>query len=1004
MREPAVTTPDADRTSARRNAGRDLRESHVGKGAKDQVGRTEVVVPGQRAWHRDAVDTGGLGRLDSIRRVLDGNGVAGGRTQTLHRSQVGVRCRLRPGHVLEAADTVPAAQVKTFQVARDPGPPGARGHSKADTHGDRFLPPLSDAGQDRQGLYQLPFAPSALGAESLPIQAAAQLPFQVGHGVEVVRTATDDRLPEVEREAEAVPLVDLCPGLVDGALSVDDQSVEIEDERAYPSHTEIVCGPDRHTAVAGSLLGVPMKRLEDPRLLTGGGHFVDDLRSWDGLHAIFVRSPLAHARLRGLDLSGALRSPGVVAAYGASDLDLPARLAFAVMPEVFARPPLAVDVVRFVGEAVAVVVGETLAAAADGAQAVLADFEPLPVAVTPAAAAAPGAPLLFPEQGSNLACEVAFGQELDALEGSDVVIRHRFVNQRLAAVPIEPNAILAAPDPETGGLQLWASTQSPFQLRDFVADCLGCRESEVRCTAPDVGGAFGGKLPVYPEQAVVAAVARRLGRPVRWIETRSGCFLAMNHGRGQVQDVELGATRDGRMTGLRVRIMADAGAYPGQGAFLPFYTGQMLSGPYQIPRIDFLARSYATNTTPTSAYRGAGRPEATALLERAVDLLAGELGLDPAEVRRRNFIPPDAFPYETAAGATYDSGNYREALERALEVVGYGQLRDEQQQRREERSTRLLGVGLGAYVEITAFGSPTEHASVTVAADGAVMAVAGTASQGQGHGTAYAQIVADTLGLNVGAVHVVEGDTGRVPRGDGTSSSRSMQLGGSAVLGAARALLERSRQLAAELLEASAEDLVVEDGRLGVRGVPGSGITWAELAAAAQDRDDRPLREEFDAFAEPSFPFGAHVAVVEVDVETGEVRLVRHVAVDDCGTVVNPTLVEGQVHGGVAQGAGQALLEEVVYDADGNLRTGSLLDYSVASAGELPLIESARTETPSPNNPLGAKGIGESGTIGATPAVQNAIVDALSHLGVRHLDMPVTSERIWEALRLSSSG
>lgn len=728
---------------------------------------------------------------------------------------------------------------------------------------------------------------------------------------------------------------------------------------------------------------------------------MDDLVRHDGLQAAFVRSPLAHARLRDLELAPALAIPGVVAAYGAADLQLPARLALAVLPDVFARSPLASGVVRFVGEAVAVVVGETRAAAEDGANAVEVDYEPLPVAATPAAAAAPEAPLLFPEHGSNLAFETGFGGEQEVLAGAEVVVRERFVNQRLAPVPIEPNAVLAEPDPDTGDLQLWASTQSPFQVRDFVADCLGLDEARVRCVASEVGGAFGGKLSVYPEQAVVAAVARRLGRPVRWIETRSESFLSMTHGRGQIQEVELGATRDGRLTGLRVRVLADAGAYPARGAFLPTYTGQMLAGPYQVPAIDYAARSYATNTTPTSAYRGAGRPEASALLERALDILASELALDPAELRRRNFIPPEAFPYTTSAGAVYDSGAYDRALDQALELADYAGLRTEQRRRRQAGDRRQLGVGLGAYVEMTIVGSPIEYASVEACPDGTVLVLAGTAAHGQGHETTYAQIVADALGLAVDEIQVVEGDTSRILRGDGTSGSRSVQLAGSAMLQASRALVERARSVAADLLEADPADVVLREGRLGVLGTPAAGLTWAQLATALHERGERPLREEADVFADPSYPFGVHVAVVEVDLETGEARLLRHVAVDDCGVVVNPTLVAGQVHGGAAQGIGQALFEEVVYDPDGNPLTASLLDYAVPTANELPTIETGHTVTPSPNNLLGAKGIGESGTIGATPAVQNAVVDALSHLGVRHLDMPLGPERVWRAIRLS---
>jgi carbon-monoxide dehydrogenase large subunit len=632
---------------------------------------------------------------------------------------------------------------------------------------------------------------------------------------------------------------------------------------------------------------------------------------------------------------------------------------------------------------------------------VVVDYDPLPVVASTEAAAADGAALLFPEHGSNVAFESAYGGgDGDVLEGADVVVRGRFVNQRLAAVPMEPDVVLAAPDPETGGMRIWASTQNPHAVRDYVAECLGLPETQVRCVSPDVGGGFGAKAFTYPEQAIVSELARRLGRPVKWTQTRSECFLTMTQGRAQVQEIELGARRSGELVGLRARVVADAGAYPGIGGFLPFFTGQMLAGVYRLPRIDFAARAYATNTTPIGAYRGAGRPEATALLERAMDMLAVELGMDPAEVRRHNFIPPEDFPVTTAGGASYDSGEYRRALERAVELAGYEELRAEQRRRREAGERRVLGIGLSSYVEITAVGSPTEFGSVEANADGEFVVLAGTHSHGQGHETAYAQIVADTLDVPVDSVRVIEGDTGLIPRGDGTAGSRSLQLAGSAVLEASRALLERARKLAADVLEASPDDVVaLGDGRLGVRGVPGSGLTWVQLVAAATERGDPPLREDHDAMAEPSYPFGTHVAVVEVDLDTGEARLVRHVAVDDCGPQINPMLVEGQVHGGIAQGAGQALYEEMVHDRDGNPLTGTLLDYGMPTANELPKFETGSTVTPSPRNPLGVKGIGEAGTIGSTPAVQNAVVDALAHLGVRHLDMPLTPERVWRAAR-----
>jgi carbon-monoxide dehydrogenase large subunit len=742
----------------------------------------------------------------------------------------------------------------------------------------------------------------------------------------------------------------------------------------------------------GSILGSAVRRREDPRLITGRGQYVDDLPSEHGLHAVFVRSHLAHARITSVDAEAARALPGVVAVYTAADLGLLPMRSFPVMPEAFARAPLADGVVRFAGEQVAVAIAETRAQAADAAAAVAVELEDLPVVVDAEAGLAEGAPVLFPEHGSNLAFEAAAGDGADGLDGADVVVRQRFRNQRLAAVPIEPNAIYAEPDGD--GLKVWVSTQAPFKVRDFIAEVVGLPEQKVRVIAPDVGGGFGAKLPVYHEHAVVAAAALRLQRPVRWIETRSENFMAMTQGRAQIQDVEIGAARDGRLSGLRARVIADVGAYPGLGAFLPYLTGQMVSGVYAIPHIDFSARCVATNTTPIDAYRGAGRPEATALIERAMDLLAAELAMDPAELRRRNLIPADAFPYTTASNATYDSGDYRAALDEALRLAGYEELRAEQDRRRSAGDRRLLGVGISCYIEITAVGSPTEFGSVEIRPDGTALVLCGTTSTGQGHLTSYAQIVAATLGLPMEAVEVVESDTARLPRGDGTAGSRSMQLGGSAVLEAARAVLERARHQAADLLEADPADVVTADGGLAVAGAPGSVVTWSRLAAAAGGS----LSESSD-FVSPdtTYPFGAHVSVVEVDAETGEVHLLRHIAVDDCGTQINPLLVEGQVQGGIAQGIAQALFEEVLYDQDGNLLTGSLIDYGVPSAAEFPVFETASTQTPTPLNPLGAKGVGEAGTIGSTPAVQNAVIDALSHLGVRHLDMPLTPEKVWRA-------
>jgi carbon-monoxide dehydrogenase large subunit len=745
-----------------------------------------------------------------------------------------------------------------------------------------------------------------------------------------------------------------------------------------------------------SALGGAVRRREDERLVTGAGQYTDDVRRDDALHAVFVRSTFAHARITKVDVSSAAAMPGVAGVFRASDLGLAPRAAFP-SPDTMARPPLASEVVRFVGDAIAVVVARTRAEAVDGAAAVLIDYDPLPVVVDAAAALEAGATVLHAEKGDNLAFIVEAG-EAGVLEGAEVVVHARLLNQRLAAVPIEAGAILAEPDGQ-GGIAMWVSTQVPFRVRDEVAEAIGLPESKVRVIAPDVGGGFGAKLMTYPEQSVMGALAVKLNRPVRWFEYRTENMVAMTHGRGQVQDVALGATRDGRLVGLEVEVVADAGAYPGLGAFLPFYTGQMASGVYDIPKIHFRARIAATNTAVMSAYRGAGRPEAASMIERAMDMLAAELGMDPAELRRRNLIAGE-FPHVTATGAAYDSGDYRLALDMALHAAGYEKLRREQKERRERGDRVQLGIGISAYIEMTAVGIPTEFGEARAQGDGTFVISAGTTSTGQGHETAYAQVAASALGVAMESIRVVQSDTGRVRRGDGTYGSRSLQMGGSAVRGACVALVEKAREEAARRLEAGVDDIVrFDDGRFGVSGVPGTALSWGELASTAE-----LVAEEDFVQADQTYPFGCHVAVAEVDVETGEARLVRHVAVDDCGTLINPMLAQGQVQGGIAQGAAQALYEEFVYDAEGNPLTASLVDYAVPGIGDLPSFETLHMETPSPHNPLGAKGIGESGTIGATPAVQNAVVDALAHLGVRHIDMPLHPMRVWEAIETAKRG
>jgi carbon-monoxide dehydrogenase large subunit len=575
----------------------------------------------------------------------------------------------------------------------------------------------------------------------------------------------------------------------------------------------------------------------------------------------------------------------------------------------------------------------------------------------------------------------------------------------MAVAPMEPDCC-AAEVGDDGRLTFWAPTQMPHGLHPQLATALGMDLADIHVITPQVGGGFGGKAGVHAEHAVVAATARRYGRPVIWVPSRSEDMKTLPHSRGQIQYAELGCTSDGRFTGLRVRLVGDAGAYPGVGAFLPIGTRRMSHGTYDFPAIQFDVAVAVTNTTPMGAYRGAGRPEATALLERLVDLAALELDIDPIEIRRRNLLGDDVFPFRTLTGNTYDSGRYALPLDRAAEAVGYDDLRAEQAARRSRGDRTLLGIGVASYVEITAGGGTDEFGAIDIHADGSATVYAGTLSHGQGHQTAYAMIVADQTGIALDRITLVDGDTDLVRTGGGTGGSRSLQLGGSAVSGATEVVVEQARQIAARMLEADATDIVVDPvtGTLGVAGVPAQALTWADVAAAAE-ADEEPLRGEFDFTQDgPTFPFGAHIAVVEVDADTGETRLVKHVAVDDCGTVLNPLLVEGQQHGGIAAGVGQALYEEVRFDGDGNPITSNFAEYAIPSAAELPFFDVYSTETPTPLNPLGAKGIGEAATIGATPAVQNAVIDAVSHFGIRHIDLPCTPERIWRAIRDAESG
>ena len=755
----------------------------------------------------------------------------------------------------------------------------------------------------------------------------------------------------------------------------------------------------------GSILGTAVRRVEDPDLLRGRGTFVDNLASRrdDVLHAVFVRSPMAHARLLSVGTDEAAAAPGVVGVLTAADLGDTPVPAFATASEKVQRFALARDVVRYVGDPVALVVATSRAAAVDAAELVDVDYDPLEAVVDPEAAADPGAPQVHEELPRNVAIRRI--DEGDPLEGAEVVVRARIENNRLATAPIEGNAVLADPTGDEAGhrLTVWISTQHPHLGKSLLARFTGLDKKEIRVVAPHVGGAFGGKAGISPDHAAVVGAALHLGRPVAWAETRSEAMLSM-HGRGQVQYVELGLTREGRITGLRAKVIGDCGAYAGfGGSFAAGSTRTMAQGPYVVPRIRYDGVSVVTTTTPVGAFRGAGRPEAAALLERILDIAADELGVAPEEIRRRNFVQPEQFPWDTFAGRTYDSGDYDLPLTEALRLADVEGARAEQARRRDAGDPRQLGIGIGSYVEITGFGGK-EHGYVHVHDDGSATVRAGTSAHGQGHATAFSMIASDRLGIGVDRISYEQADTALVPTGGGTGGARSLQMGGLAVAQAAAELRDRALRLAAELLEAAVDDVELGDDGFAVRGVPDARVTWAALASEADERGE-PLEVATDFEQQhATFPFGTHVAVVEVDTETGLVRPVRHVAVDDAGRVVNPLLLAGQQHGGALQGISQALWEQFVYDEDGTPLTSTFADYPLPTAADATMIEAHSTETPTPYNELGVKGIGEAATIGATPAVQNAVVDALSHLGVRHVDIPCTPARVHAALRAAAAG
>ena len=775
--------------------------------------------------------------------------------------------------------------------------------------------------------------------------------------------------------------------------------------------------------------GAALKRKEDPRLITGQGTYVEDVTLTGMLHMVLVRSPLAHALIKSIDTAEALKSPGVIAVFTGEDLkeelgSLPCGWVVPDTKEV-PHPPLAVDRVRYVGDAVVAVLAESAAQASDGASVVDVEYEELDAVIDMNDALADGAVQLHEDAPSNTAFEweVDAGSISEAKSSSDVVVTQRFVNQRLIPTAMENRGVVVDYNSGTDQLTMWTSTQIPHLVRVLLALVTGHPEHLIRVIAPDVGGAFGSKLYLYAEEVIAPIIAKNLKRPVKWIESRSEGYLATTHGRDHITDIAIAGNKDGTITGLDVRTLANMGAYLSTFApLIPTWLyGLMLSGPYKIPNIYCKVIAPFTNTTPVDAYRGAGRPEATYAVERAVDLFAQEIGMDPAEVRKLNFIPPFEDGYEVATTVSYDSGNYIASFDRALEMVGYSDFRKEQQEAREQG--KLLGIGLSAYVEICGAAPSAvagtlgaraglwESANVRIHMTGKVSVFTGSSSHGQGHETAFAQLVSSELGIPVEDIDVIHGDTSQIQMGTGSFGSRSAAVGGGAIHMSTTKIKEKAKKLAAHILEASEEDIEFEDGKLFVRGAPSEGKTIQEIALASYyytediPEDMEPGLEAMSFFDPKNFtwPGGTHIAVVEIDKSTGEVTLLRYIAVDDVGNVINPLIVDGMVHGGAAQGVGQALQEEAIYDGTGQLLTGSMMDYAVPRASDMPMYELDRTVTPSPVNPMGVKGAGETATIAGSPAVINAVVDALEPYGVKHIDMPAKAEKVWRIIRDSDA-
>ena len=764
-------------------------------------------------------------------------------------------------------------------------------------------------------------------------------------------------------------------------------------------------------------LGKPLKRKEDPRLIQGLGRYVDDIQLAGMHYAVLVRSPYAHARIRSVDTAKAQKAPGVALVLTGNDVKgrmgpVPCAAQIPDM-KIALRPVLAVDRVRFVGEPVAVVVAHDRYAARDAADLVEVDYDALTPVVNPEKAIRNGSPVLHEQYKDNVAYRTVLegGDVPKAFKNADKVIRQRMINQRLIPVAMEPRGVLADYHAGEKKLTLWSSTQIPHLLRTQVAVMLRLPESSVHVITPEVGGGFGSKLNVYPEEALTGYLAMQLGKPVKWIESRRENFLTTIHGRDQIDDVEIAVKRDATLLGLRVHVIADLGAYYQLlTPLIPQLTGLMICGCYKVPAVRFEVTGVFTNKMATDAYRGAGRPEATYIIERVMDLVAAELKMDPVAVRRKNFPRPKDFPYATPTGVIYDSADYQRSLDLALKNSNYKKLRQEQAQARKQG--RHVGIGLSTYVEICAMGPSSampaggwESATVRVEPTGVVNILTGSSPHGQGQETTFAQLGAAVLGLDPDDVNVVHGDTAVVPYGIGTFGSRATAVGGTAAYKALLKVRDKLAHIAGHILGEDPASLVFADKKIVAKHGKKS-LNFGEAVGAAYVAKTLPAGMEpgleATTFFEPSnftFPFGAHVCVVEVDAETGDVKLQKYVAVDDCGNVLNPLLVDGQVHGGIVQSVGQALLEEAVYDEQGQLITGELMDYAIPRAADLPWMETSRTVTPSPVNPLGLKGVGEAGTIGATPAITNAVVDALAPFGVRHVDMPAKRERIWSLMR-----